>query len=134
MKGSGIGWSFCGAQQAHHGRPTKIRESGLRAAVSSPELSRAAELQSSRTLRPPARGVGGCAPETSSHRAFPRISINHVEGLPGIGGHYCRPASPAIRFGLGVSYLARALQQELFPATLPVFLQPAYPPMPDCGL
>src|SRR5438874_9153735 len=33
----------------------------------------------------------------------------------------------AIRCGQGVSYLARALQQGPFPATLLAFLQPIYP-------
>src|SRR5438309_10664395 len=40
----------------------------------------------------------------------------------------------AIRCGQGVSYRARVLQPELFPATSLAFLQPTYPPKQDGGL
>jgi hypothetical protein len=68
---------------------------------------------------PSQRETQGSASQTASCRSSP---------------HYCRPASPAIRFGLGVSYRARALRQEPFRATSLAFLRPTYPPMWDCDL
>ena len=42
--------------------------------------------------------------------------------------HGAAPVSLVVRSGRDVSYRARALRQELFPATLLAFQQPTYPP------